>query len=212
MAKVQHDHVDHPLERLMFFSDAVFAIAITLLVIEIEVPHLRSIDPQESWHALGELLPSFGAYILSFAVIGRFWFAHHTALGVMERHTPKLMWPNILLLMVVAFMPFATAYFAKNLQNLGALEFYNMMLTLLAVASAYVVWIATAPENARPSLGEHERRTLRGRSIAVILVVLITLAASFFIRDGLSQLALGFMPLVQSIVIRRYTSKLEPVA
>ena len=196
----------------MFFSDAVFAIAITLLVIEIEVPHLGSNDPSESWRALRELFPSFGAYILSFAVIGRFWMGHHAALGAMERHVPKLMWPNIMLLMTVAFMPFATAYFAENLQSLAPLQFYNMVLTALAITSARVVWIATQPENARRTISERDRRTMRGRSLAVILVVLITLTCSFFIRNGLSQLALGFMPLVQSIVIRLYTRKLEPVA
>lgn len=201
------DHVDHPLERLMFFSDAVFAIAITLLVIEIKVPHLHTSNPMEAWQSLGALLPSFFGYVLSFLVIGRFWIAHHTAMQIMEHHSAKIVWPNILLLMSVAFMPFATANMAENLRNAGPTTFYNLALFALAVCSSWVVSIATAPDNARKSFSEAQRQTVRARGHGVILTTLVVLAASFFLPGGASQILLVIMPLVQRAMIRLYTRK-----
>jgi uncharacterized membrane protein len=206
--KFELDHVDHRLERLMFFSDAVFAIAITLLVIEIKVPHLHGGSLQEAWASLGALVPNFLAYILSFAVIGRFWMVHHTALQVPEHHVPKLMWPNIILLMVVAFMPFATANMAENLHNRGPMIFYNAILLALALASALVVMICTAPENARPMFAAFDRATMRGRVLGVVAAVLGTLISSFFIVGGLSQLFLLTMPIAQRLAVRWMTSGL----
>lgn len=208
MAKQADDHVDHPLERLMFFSDAVFAIAITLLVIEIKVPHLQTGNPAEAWQSLWALFPSFFGYVLSFLVIGRFWIAHHTALQVMEHHSAKIVWPNIILLMTVAFMPFATANMAENLHNPAPTTFYNLALLALAGCSAWVVSVATSPANARKTFSELQRQTMRGRGHGVIFTVLVVLLASFYLPGGFSQILLAAMPLVQRILVKLYTRKL----
>jgi uncharacterized membrane protein len=121
------------LERLVFFSDAVFAIAITLLVLEIEVPHLpRMQDNGPFLEALVHLFPSFFAFILSFLVIGRFWMTHHALMDHVKTYDSRLMWPNMFYLMAIAFMPFATALIGRNLGLFGPALFYN--LTLLATA------------------------------------------------------------------------------
>ncbi len=203
--KQPNDHVDHRLERMMFFSDAVFAIAITLLVIEIKVPHLHSGDMQEAWTSLRALIPNFLGYILSFLVIGRFWMAHHLTLQVPEQFTQKLMWPNMILLLVVAFMPFATANMAENLINRVPMIFYNIILLALSLASAWVVVIATRRDIARQSVPDIERTTLRARSYGVVITLLLTVIASSFIVGGLSQLLLATMPLVQWLVVKLMT-------
>ncbi len=199
------NHVDHRLERLMFFSDAVFAIAITLLVIEIKVPHLHSGNVQEALSSLRALIPNFLGYLLSFLVIGRFWMAHHLTLQMPEHFTQKLMWPNMLLLLVVAFMPFATANMAENLVNRIPLIFYNVVLLMLSLASAWVVAIATRLDVARQSVSDLERTTLRARSYGVVITVLLTVVASGFILGGASQLLLATMPLVQRLAVKVMT-------
>lgn len=101
------------LERLTFFSDAVFAIAITLLIIEVHVPHIGSGDDGAFLAALHELQPSFMGFVLSFLVVGALWVAHHRVFGMLANYSPAIMWPNMLLLMAVAFMPFATAFMSS---------------------------------------------------------------------------------------------------
>src|SRR5690606_8165786 len=114
-------------ERLVFFSDAVFAIAITLLVLEIEVPHLHpGASPSEYWEALGELVPSFLAFLLSFMVIGRFWLSHHQIFGRVAHFDVRLVWPNMLYLLAIAFMPFTTAFMAAGRNGFVPALCYNL--------------------------------------------------------------------------------------
>ena len=118
------------LERLTFFSDAVFAIAITLLVIEIHVPRLGVADDQAYLAALHELMPSFMGFILSFLVIGALWAAHHRVFGLLADYDSGLVMPNLLLLMVIAFMPFATALMSANpLARVPELFYAGTLLT-----------------------------------------------------------------------------------
>jgi uncharacterized membrane protein len=107
---------DLALDRLVFFSDAVFAIAVTLLVLDIRVPSLpREVSVADSWAAFADLTPSFFAFALSFLVIGRFWMGHHERFRSLRHFDQRLMWPNMLYLMAIAFMPFATAFLGRNL-------------------------------------------------------------------------------------------------
>ena len=107
-------HNTSQLERLTFFSDAVFAIAITLLIIEVHVPHVSSIDDAAYWQALAELGPSLFGFAVSFLVVGALWMSHHRVFGLLHDYSPKVMWPNMFLLMSMAFMPFATALMSSN--------------------------------------------------------------------------------------------------
>src|ERR671928_1369945 len=107
---------DHALERLVFFSDAVFAIAITLLVIEIHAPHLPEGSADSAyWLALAKLWPSLLGYFVSFAVIGLFWMGHHRAFALAGRYSPRVLGWNLGLLATIGFMPFATAFLSSNM-------------------------------------------------------------------------------------------------
>jgi uncharacterized membrane protein len=95
----------HGVDRLEAFSDGVFAIAITLLVLGIEVP---AVDPDDLGKALGDLGPSVWGYFLGFAVIGLFWVGHHAFFGEVARHDGRLLWSNLLFLSLISAMPFST--------------------------------------------------------------------------------------------------------
>lgn len=98
--------------RLEAFSDGVFAVAITLLVLELNVPagdHL--------WHQLKEEWPSFAAFFVSFWVIGIIWVNHHGVLDHLKRANRAVLYLNLLVLMTVVFIPFSTALLAEHLKS-----------------------------------------------------------------------------------------------
>ena len=107
MSDKSHDRFQ--LERLAFFSDAVFAIAITLLVIDVRLPHVEIHDETALANALLALIPQYAGFVISFFVIGRFWISHHTAFGHLRACDDKLVWRNLLFLLTIAAMPFPTA-------------------------------------------------------------------------------------------------------
>src|SRR3569623_1123728 len=117
MAKKKHEDTsgDLALDRLVFFSDAVFAIAVTLLVLDIKVPNLPHESISAAWRDFAALWPSFFAFALSFFVIGRFWMGHHERFRALRHYDSRLMWPNMLYLMAIAFMPFSSAFLGTNL-------------------------------------------------------------------------------------------------
>ena len=104
------------LDRIALFSDAVFAIAITLLVIEIKVPAVnadRQLFDHEFNHALKEMIPEFIGFFISFIVIGNYWRAHHTIFGYVTDYNRKLISLNTWFLLTILCMPFTTALMSK---------------------------------------------------------------------------------------------------
>ena len=103
-------------ERLEAFSDGVFAIAITLLVLEIRVPGADVLaDPTRLLAALGNLWPSYFGYVISFVTIGIMWANHHNLIRLVATVSHGLMLANLLLLLSVGFIPFPTALLAATL-------------------------------------------------------------------------------------------------
>ncbi|MFL5294981.1 MAG: TMEM175 family protein [Phenylobacterium sp.] len=116
-------------DRTEYFSDAVFAIAITLLILEIRVPQAGPLGP-----ALLDLWPSYLAYAISFIVVGAIWLNHHLMFAKIAKADGPLMIFNLMMLMAVAFLPFPTAVLAEALhrrtdQNIAA-AFYGATLTI----------------------------------------------------------------------------------
>ncbi|HSD24686.1 MAG TPA: TMEM175 family protein [Solirubrobacterales bacterium] len=124
--------------RLEAFSDGVFAVAITLLVLEINVP-----GGENLWHQLKDEWPSFAAFFVSFWVIGIIWVNHHGVLDHLERADRPVLYLNLLVLMTVVFIPFSTALMAEHLKS-GADERVAALVysgAFLAMAIAFgVLW------------------------------------------------------------------------
>jgi uncharacterized membrane protein len=136
VAGSSHDQSYHAdTARIEALSDGVFAIAITLLIIEIGVPHAES--GQGLGEALRDLWPSYVGYALSFLTIGVMWLNHHEMFKDIERadHTVKVL--NLLLLLCIAFVPFPTAVLAEFIRDedhaLAATLAYGLTFTITAI-------------------------------------------------------------------------------
>jgi uncharacterized membrane protein len=129
------------LSRIMSFSDGVFAVAITLLVLSIHVPYLRStVADQKLPHELVRLIPIFEAYIISFFVIGLFWIGHHSVFKHFKRHDGGLLWLNLLFLMFIVFIPFPTGLISEYSNSRVALIFYAVSLALAGIMICLLLW------------------------------------------------------------------------
>jgi uncharacterized membrane protein len=193
---------DHTLERLVFFSDAVFAIAITLLVLEIKVPVLPKGSPDALyWHALLDLVPSFMGYVLSFAVIGVFWIGHHRAFAMAGRYSGRVLGWNMGLLCVIAFMPFVTAFDAHNLNQHVPGMIYCGTLLLAGLLNAAVVYIATGAAMVAEGTCGTRIRYARRRSLSVILGAGSALVFAWFVPQY-GQLGLASIGLWRRLLTR----------
>ena len=194
---------DHALERLVFVSDAVVAIAISLLVIEIHVPELPKNSPDRVyWHALYELIPSLVGYFISFAVIGIFWIGHHRAFMLATRYSQKILGWNMVLLGVIAFMPFATAFLTHNMAQRVPTLFYCFILLFAGGLNVAVVRTATGPAMVDPGADPQMIRYVRLRSLSVVLGALTALLVTWF-EPRYGQMSLVSIGLWRRLFTRR---------
>jgi uncharacterized membrane protein len=119
-------------QRIEAFSDGVFAIAITLLILEVRLPPANG-DPLS--RRLSEAWPGYIAFVLSFLVIGIMWANHHANFHLIERCTHGLVVANLLLLLCVSFIPFPTKILAEELRHAGA----DQRTAALFYSGAFVV-------------------------------------------------------------------------
>jgi uncharacterized membrane protein len=129
------------LERVAFFSDAIFAIAATLLIIDLRLPEVVGrLTDGELLEALLELAPGYYGFLVSFVVIGLYWAAHHLTLGRFVRYDPALPYVNLPVLFCIAVLPFPTAVLGQYSYLPLAVILYAawMALTGLAATGMYV--------------------------------------------------------------------------
>jgi uncharacterized membrane protein len=122
---------DQSPERMLFFSDGVFAIIITILVLEIKIPELGSDIPLSD--SLAEMRPSVVAFIVSFLIVGMYWIAHRSLFTQVRYIDRNTLWLNLLFLMPVALVPFAAGVLSEYADEPSALHVYGVVLIIVSV-------------------------------------------------------------------------------
>jgi len=178
------------LERMVLFSDAVFAIAITLLVIEIKIPELHGehITDKALLGELKHLIPKFLGFIISFMLIGIYWTVHHRMFGYVTSYTPKLLKLNLLFLFFIVLMPFSTGFYGEYTgvelireQLKVPMSFYVLNFACAGFAN-YLMWVyITNPKNkvAEPPMDPEIAMLARIRSLMVPSVFVLMLIVAF---------------------------------
>jgi len=167
---------DGGIGRILALSDGVFAIALTLLILDIVVPAATTDD--ELGKVLLHLWPRYLAYALSFLVIARFWMIHHQVFRLIVRDNATLVWLNFLLLIFIAFLPFPTAVLGGHERAPAAAVLYAVAVCLTGASSAAYLWYATA-RLMRPDVGRGQIRAMRARSMSgpVLFALSVPIAA-----------------------------------
>ena len=203
--KPKQTHADNPahgLERMAFFSDAVFAIAITLLVIEIHVPEVAHPYTDRAFlEALNERIPNFIGFFVSFFAIGAFWASHHRAFDCARHWSNKLYLPNLMLLSAIAAMPFFTAFSAEHFGYRVPTAFYCGWMVAISICNILIQRILTSPPVVGEHVSEEHRRMIRLRGQSALLGSLTAFATSLFI-PFLGQIMLISIPLWRMLLVR----------
>src|SRR3954447_26595460 len=152
------------------FSDAVIAILITVMVLELHVPH------GTDWGALQDSLPTLLTYVLSFVYLGIYWNNHHHMLRVTERVGGLVLWANLYLLFWLSLIPFATGWMGEN--HFAKVPAAGYGIVLLGAALAYYVLQTTIirKQGADATLATAIGRDLKGKASPVLYVAGIALA------------------------------------
>jgi uncharacterized membrane protein len=196
--------------RLEAFSDGVFAIAITLLVLDIGVSATAS---QDLGAAIRSLWPSYLAYVASFSTIGAAWLGHNAITEYLDRADPAFVRLNLLLLLIVSFLPFPTRLVAEYIHTDNAervaVTFYGIVL-VLATTMLLVLWrYAVRAKLVRPDLGDEEIELLTQRLTPGLggYVVLIVAGLFFPVVAVIGFLAIA---LYYIIPFRRLSASIRP--
>lgn len=169
-------------ERVVFFSDAVFAIAITLLAIEIHVGEIAEevVDvelPQHLWAAWPQVL----AYLIGFSVIGAYWVSHHRLFSYIKRYDYRLIWLNLLFLSLIAISPFPTNVIGEYGFHQPAQIFYALSVSVTGFAKVLVWWYASHDRRLVDSnLDAHTIRQVTMRGLIVPVVFLLSVPFTWF--------------------------------
>ena len=190
-------------ERLVFFSDAVFAIVITLLVLpltaEVDVPAGSSSVAAVSGRGQAVL-----TFVVSFLVIGQFWTAHHRTFGLIHRQDPTLLWLNLLVLLTVAFLPFPAAVLGARTQPTDAFPvvFFAASMTLTSCTLTALWFYAARRGLLRPSVGPRRIRMITVRAAITPAVFALSVPAALLGLPVAVALWMGVLPLSRVLVTR----------
>ena len=167
--------------RLEAFSDGVLAVIITIMVLELKVPH------GSDWQALQPLLPVFLSYVLSFVYIGIYWNNHHHMLHTLKRVNGKILWANLHLLFWLSLVPFVTGWMGENHFAALPTALYGVVLFMAALAylvlQKCIILVDGGTESLLAKAVEHDRK---GKVSQLLYAIAIPLAFwNQWFADGL---------------------------
>jgi TMEM175 potassium channel family protein len=202
------------LDRLVAFSDGVFAIAMTLLVLNLTVPSLSgSADKvdEELWQALNDQWPELLSYALSFAVIGRYWLVHHRMFRLVRRADSALMAFNLLLLAFIALIPWPTEMLGRYGDTTAAVVAYSVTMVCTGASSALLAWHIQRAGLLDERVTDSYRKASAVRSTMIPIGFALGIPVAFV--DPIAGMYTWWIGIAaMSIVARRFGSVREPYA
>ncbi len=169
MTTADKDRDERQFERLVFFSDAVFAIAITLLVLDLKPP-----DPRAPFD-LRAMAPGLEGFAISFFVISLYWLSHHELFGTLRRENRRLRITNLAFLAGIAFLPYPTSVIASYRTASGPVVFYALSVAAVGALQVALILAARRPELMRP--GETAEGTRRFVTYAFVAPTIFLVSA-----------------------------------
>jgi uncharacterized membrane protein len=157
--------------RIEAFSDGVIAIIITIMVLELKVPH------EPTWHALGERWPVFMSYALSFFFVGVYWTNHHHLLHTLKLVDGKIIWLNLHLLFWMSLIPFVTAWLGETLAEATPTFVYGVVMFMCGFAYQFLQRAIAGQRTETEMRAAHRHHTRKGMLSIALYATALTLSA-----------------------------------
>jgi uncharacterized membrane protein len=202
------------IERIVFFSDAVFAIAITLLIIEIKVPVLEghSVSEHSFLREFSLLIPKLFGFVLSFFIIGLYWSLHHKLFSYVVNYNGKLIWLNLLFLFSIVLMPFSSAVYSEysmpeNIWLISPYSVYVVNICLTEFAN-FLLWSFIGnPKNKLTEdfpKGDFLQKA-KIRSLLLPSIFILSLLISWLVEPVFGRFILFLIPAAMGLVRNKKT-------
>jgi uncharacterized membrane protein len=183
--------------RLETLCDGIFAIAMTLLVLDLQVPRIPALVAESRLpHALLDQMPKLLSFVLSFVVVGVYWVGHHNQFHYIRRVDRYFMWLNILFLMCIAFVPFSAALLGEYIHQKLAVAIYG---TNLVVVGGFLYFIWTYATTNRKLVDQYlspEVVRSGGRRVLTGIVVYFVAVCLAPLNTGLSVALYFLVPIL----------------
>lgn len=177
--------------RMEAFSDGVLAIIITIMVLEIKVPH-----EGEGFEALVPLLPVFLSYVLSFIYLGIYWNNHHHMMHTVKKISVKILWANLHLLFWLSLIPFVTGWMGENHFAQEPMALYGLIL-LMAAISYFILQNIIIKSQGHDSILKHAvGKDIKGKISPVLYIIGIGLSWVSSWTSGLMYVLVALMWLI----------------
>lgn len=187
--------------RLEAFSDAVIAIILTIMVLELKVPHGTDLE------ALKPLMPVLLSYVLSFIYLGIYWNNHHHMLQATKRVNGKILWANLHLLFWLSLVPFVTGWMGENHFAPLPTAVYGVVLLCSAIAYTILQWVIVRHQDGDSLLADALGHDLKGKLSLVLYIVAIPLA---FVNQWISDAIYVTVAIIWLIPDRRIERRINP--
>ena len=175
--------------RLEAFSDGVFAIIVTIMVLELKIPH------GTDWNTIKTIFPALGSYVLSFVFIGIYWGNHHHLVHTAKRVNGKIIWANLHLLFWLSLLPIVTGWMGENGFAPVAVAVYGGLCVCCGMAYTLLGASITSGKSAEHELGKAVSRQLKTKGVlsTILYVSSIPLA---FVHPGISCVLFAIVALL----------------
>jgi uncharacterized membrane protein len=210
--KHKESRLNFQLERFSFFSDGVFAIAITLLVIEIKVPVVHGATNDALLHSLSEMSLKFLGFLISFGIVGHYWSVHHRIFGYLQKYNTSLLWINLAFLFSVVILPFSSGFIGEYSSDLNIYVPYAVYVANICLTGLMNCWLWLFISNPKKQFLTHTLSKARirlglYRSLVIPVVFLIS-----FIVYFMSPIVSRFIPLTIPIILHWGLKGIERLA
>lgn len=193
--------------RVLNFSDAVFSIVMTLLILEVGVPTIQEMGSKSFGSIMSARIPDFIGLFVSFMVSALYWIGHLKIFKYVTQVNGRLLWLNIYFLLAIVLLPFSTAMFVNGFDLAGPFAFYCLNLASIAIINLCLIRYVYKKDNGKTGFDSLNYKWMRNRGFNVLFIWLI--AALFSASWHFSRFFFLLLFVIQFFIDRHFKKKLK---